>query len=161
MAKEAEPKPARQSVVAGFSHLVIYACLFLFIGVPTLILFFGWKDIVLLAYGKTVQANVISAQQGKPIFRRDGDWTITYAFHSTGQKFSGSDTLPPALKADTASIEIKYCPKFPAISRIASQVSGTPISALVILVIALRAAIPEFFWRKSYLKTKTKPLNIP
>ncbi len=115
--------------------------------VPAVLVTMSYRDLILLPFGETTDAVVIELQQGPPVLRREGDWKLRYSFEHAAKTYQGEDTLPPAkVDPEIKSVTVSYWPRSPEVSRVASQVSWTPVRALVILLLFLGGS--NYYWLK-------------
>lgn len=141
--EDAMPSAAPKRVDRIVVVFLLAAAIFFFVA-PLTIVITGFDDLALLAFGVGAEAHVVSAEQMPGFLRRQGDWRITYEFRTDAGVWRDTDVLPPALmSAGLRSIAIEYVRWRPSMSRIESQVSGTPVLAAVILLAFLIGVIRD------------------
>lgn len=117
------------------SWIIILSALVI-LAIPVVIIFFGYADILLLPFGVEADATVVAATQQREFLGREGDWRIEYTFNAESREWKDSDVLPPAkMEPGLARVTIRYFRWWPSISRIDSQVSRTPVIALIMLIV--------------------------
>jgi hypothetical protein len=102
-------------------------------GLIALMIAIGYRDLVLTFDGSTVVGQITRTRKPPPGAFRDSDYELSYEFKdASGQTHPGEDVLPSAksLPGD-GKVMIVYCSRDPSISRIASQLSGTPVFGVV------------------------------
>jgi len=129
--------------VSGTRYLIVVGvCL----GVIGFMSWWGRKDLRLATGHLLTQGRVVRVHQPPPGRVRASDYQVEYQFEDeAGTIWSGSDVLPPRSPPPGAGeIEVAYRPSDPSVSRIASQVSGTPVVAVVFGVSTIAWATIRF-----------------
>ena len=144
----ASPRPLRrhETVILG---LLAVAALFFFVVAPVAIAALGWRDILLVPLGRTVDGHIEWTAQRDPFLLRPGDFDVSVTYHVAGRLYRARDVVPPAAPPRTGeAVEVRYWPRDPAVARLQSQVSWTPLHAAVIVAFLAGAGLRDLVRRR-------------
>lgn len=102
------------------------------------IMTFG-RDLLLTFDKQTTEGRITRIHQPPPGAVREADYQVWYEFKSeSGFVYSGEDELPPAAPPrEDRGILVVYSRRDPSVSRIASQLSSTPVAGVLLGAVLL------------------------
>jgi len=116
------------------------------LGLIGMMFLFGYRDLVLFFDRDFCHGLILSVHQPPSSGPRPSDFEVRYEFaDESGAIHVGEDQVPPAHPPPMEGpIDVVYCRREPSISRIASQVSGTPIAGVILGISVLVANTVQF-----------------
>jgi hypothetical protein len=115
-------------------------------GPMALIITIGHRDLLLTFDKQMTKGRITEVHQPPPGAIRLSDYRVKYEFESeSGLVYSGEDVLPPAHPpAEDGRILVVFSRRDPAVSRIESQSSGTPVAGVLLGAGLLLWSVAQF-----------------
>jgi hypothetical protein len=123
----------------------------------------GHRDLRLMIGRVTTTARVTAVHQPPRGRIRESDIEVTYEFlDRSGVWRTGTDALPPAAgRPEAGRIDVAYSARDPSVSRIASQVSVTPVTALLMGVVLFAQSLYAILRAGRASTRQQRPPSLP
>jgi hypothetical protein len=115
----------------------------------------GYRDLIITFDKRIARGRITRIHQPPPSVPRASDYQVWYEFTDDQELVhTGEDMLPPAkAPSDDERIMVVYSGRYPSVSRIASELSGTPLAGLVLGVGLLLWSVVQF------VRTRRRPVT--
>jgi Protein of unknown function (DUF3592) len=149
--REAESDPMRNVTTSRLGGLRLLLVAGIAVGLIAFMLAIGHRDLLLAFNTQMTEGRITEVHQPPPGAIRTSDYRVWYEFEAESELvYTGEDVLPPKHPPpEDGRILVVYSRRDPSVSRIASQLSGTPVAGILLGACLLLWSIVQFIrlWR--------------